>query len=244
MLQIIKQKRHFGAMETETIQKNAASLKSHTIRRNFLLFICIPFFFASCSTAKIYTKPDAVSYTMKHKTLAILPPKVHIEVKKKDKVENIQEQEMTESVNAQNEMYSRLLNFVQKRKIYLDIQPIEKTNAKFIETGYPYDMPPEELTKVLGVDAVLYTDCVFSKQSNVVGGIILAIALFPIGTTPGIMMCIPEKTADINMKLYDSSTGYLLYSYNNKFAERNVKYVFLIDEATKKMVKKSPFYRK
>jgi len=229
----------------ETITKNTASSKSHMIRRNFLLFICIPLFFASCSTAKIYTRPDAKSSVMSHKTLAILPPRVHIEAKTKDNPENRQAQEMAETVNAQNEIYSRLLRFVQAGKIHIDIQPIERTNATFLETGYPYDMPPEELAQLLGVDGVLYTDCVFSSKHNVGGGIAFAILFFPYGTTWGIMMAtMPTNFADINMKLYDSTTGYLLYSYNNKFSGLNTKYIVLVDGATKKIVKKMPYYRK
>ena len=196
----------------DTIHKNATSQNKHSIRGIFLLFICLPVFFTSCSTAKIYTKPDAKSYTMQHKTLAILPPKVHIEAKRKDKIENREAQEMTESGNAQNEMYSRFLNFVQKGKIHLDIQPIERTNATFIETGYPYGMLPEELAKILGVDAVLYTDCVLSKKTEVASGILFAILLFPYGTVWGIMTAtMPTSYADINMKLYDGTTGYLCY---------------------------------
>ena len=229
----------------ETINKNAASSKSHTIRKNILFVICISLLFTSCNTAKIYTKPDATSYAMKHKTLALLPPRVHIEAKKKDNVENRQAQEMTETVDAQNEMYSRFLDFVQKGKIYLDIQPIEKTNATFLETGYPYDMPPEELAKVLGVDAILYTDCVFSQESNVGTGIAYSILFFPYGTPYGIMMIfMPTNFADVNAKLYDGTTGYLLYSYNNKFQGLNAKHIALIDNATKKIVKKMPYYRK
>jgi len=182
---------------------------------------------------------------MKHKTLAILPPKVHIEVKKKDNLENTQAQETTESVDAQNEMYSRFLYFVQKGNLYLDIQPIEKTNATFVETGNPYDMPPEELAKALGVDAVLYTDCAYSKEHKVGAGIAFAILFFPYGTISGLLIAIePTYNTDINTKLYDGATGYLLYSYNNKFSGLNRKYIALIDNATKNIVKKMPYYRK
>ena len=229
----------------ETIKQNAASSKSHTIRRNLLLIICIPIFFASCSTAKIYTRPDAMSSAMRHQTLAILPPRVHIEANKKDNPENRQAQEMAETLNAQNEIYSRFLRFVQAGNIRVEIQPIERTNAKFLETGYPYDMPPEELAQLLGVDGVLYTDCIFSSVRNVGTGIAYAILFFPYGTAWGIMMAtMPTNYADINMKLYDGSTGYLLYSYNNKFSGLNTKYIVLVDTATKKIVKKMPYYRR
>jgi hypothetical protein len=230
----------------KSIKENTESLKFRTAYRGyFLLIICIPLFFASCSSAKIFTKPDAMSYTMRHKTLAILPPRAYVEIKKKDNLENRQAQAMTESVNAQNEIYSRFLDFVQKDKIYVDIQAVEKTNATFIETGYPYDMPPDELSKALGVDAILYTDCVFSSEHHVANGIAIAILLFPYGTVLGIMEAtMPTNYVDINMRLYDGTTSYLLFSYNDKFGGLNTKHIVLIDKATKKIVKKSPYYRK
>jgi len=220
----------------EPIGKNAKNLKDiQYLRRYFLLIVCIPLFFASCSTAKIFTKPDAMLYVNRHKTLAILPPRVHLEVKKKDNLENKQAQEITDATNAQNEIYSRFLNFVQKGKIYIDIQPIEKTNAKFIETGYPYEMSPEELAKALGVDAVLYTDCAYSSTHQVASGLAFAIIFFPYGTVYGIMLAaLPTNGVDINMRLYDSITGYLLFSYNNKFQGLNKAHIVLIDNATKK----------
>ena len=117
---------------------------------------------------------------MNHKTLAILPPRVNIETK--GNLETKQAQEMTETVNAQNEIYSRFLDFAQKGKIFLEIQAIEKTNAAFLETGYPYNTPPEELAKVLGVDAILFTDCVFSRKTFHGEWLAYAVLTFPYGT--------------------------------------------------------------
>ncbi|MDR2146198.1 MAG: hypothetical protein LBE91_07055 [Tannerella sp.] len=240
-----KTKSNKGAMETGKRFRNGVRVKSRMNRINLLLFIYIPLFLVSCSSAKIYTKADAKSYSMRHRTLAILPPRINIEAGRKDNPENRQAQETTETINAQNEIYSRFLYFVQREKLYLDIQPIEKTNAKFSEIENLYDMPPDELAEILDVDAVLYTDCILSSKKNVAGGIVYAIIFFPYGTPVGIMMAtMSTNSVDINMKLYDGPSGYLLYSYNNGFAGLGTKYVFLIDRATKKAIKKMPHYRK
>jgi len=213
---------------------------------HFLLLILIPVFFASCNAAKIYTKPNAMTYATKHKTLAILPPRVNIEVKKKDNLENTQAQETVESVNAQDTMNSRFLDFVQKGNMYVDIQTIEETNAIFEELGYPYNMPPKKLAEALGVDAILYADCVYSKKSAVALGIVFAIMTFPYGTAFGVLFAENGQiTADVNVKLYDGTTGYLLYNYYKKLNSITTQeYDRLIDNATKEMVKKSPYYRK
>ena len=242
----MKQNRNFNnAMEKGNHLKNRKNLISQT---SMGIVLCV-IFFASCSTAKIYTKPDVMAYATKHKTLAILPPEVKIEIKKNEKIENKQEQEKVEAINAQNELYSRLLAFVQKRNIHLEIQDIEKTNAALLKNGYANEavvkMTPEELAETLGVDAILQSNYMFSYQKNVGLGIAYAIVFFPYGTPWGIMVASkPTNFVDVNMRFYDGTTGTLLYSYNDKFGGLNAKYIILIDKATKKVVKKSPYYRK
>jgi hypothetical protein len=221
--------------------------KSPTGRGNLVLALLVAIFFASCSGAKVYTRRDAATYAAKHKTLAILPPEIKMEVKKKDNISNKHEQGKVETVNAQNEMYSRMLRFIQKGKMDIEIQDIEKTNAMLLKIGYPVgesaSMTSEELAQALGVDAIWQTSYVFSSQRHVAGGIAYAVIFFPYGTYWGIMMAAqPTNFADVNVKLYDGATGHLLYSYNNKFSGLGVKYVILVDGATKKAGKKSPYY--
>ena len=217
---------------------------------NTVACLIVVLVFASCS-AKIYTRLDAKHYTMQHKTLAILPPKVKMEVNKKDDAERRQakqEQELIEVKNTQNEEYSRLLQFIKKGKIHLEIQDVEKTNAILLKIGCPNGdcgMTPEQLAQALGVDAIMQSNYVFSSQKNVGYGIAYAIIFFPYGTPLGVMMaCYPTNRADLNIKFFDGTTGYLLYSYNNKFGGLNWKLVDIVDVATKKAVKKSPYRKK
>ncbi|MFT4153746.1 hypothetical protein [Parafilimonas sp.] len=216
--------------------------------RTTLIPAVIVILFTSCS-AKIYTKKDATRYTSKHNTVAIIPPKVKIEVRKRDNDEKRkakQEQEVIESQNAQNEEYSRLLQFVRKGKMHLEIQDIEKTNAILLKINCPNGdcgMAPEQLAQALGVDAIIESNYVFSSQKNIGLGITYAIIFFPYLTPLGIMMaCSPTNRADLNIKLVDGTTGYLLYSYNNKLSRLNKKFVDIVDKATKKAGKKIPYH--
>lgn len=218
--------------------------------KQFLILAIIALVFSSCAT-KIYTRADATRYTMKHESLAIIPPKVKIEINKKDDAEKRQakqEQEKIEVQNAQHEQYARLLKFIQKGKIHVEIQDIEKTNAILLKIGCPLgdcDMTPEQLAQALGVDAILQSNYVFSSQKNVAYGIVYAVIFFPYGTPLGIMMaCYPTNRADLNIKLFDGNTGYLIYSYNDKLGGLNAKLVDITDLATKKAGKKSPYYRR
>ena len=240
-----------SVMEAVYHFKNSANLKSLTSRGSIVLFICLSVFFSSCNTAKIYTKPNALSYTTKHKTLAILPPNVKIEVKnsKNISVENNQEQEKTEAINAQNKMYSRLLKSVQKRKRYIEIQDIEKTNAMLSKISYldgsGAKITPEEIAEALEVDALLFSTCVYSKRKYVGAGIAYALFLFPYGTPYGIMIAsMPTHRVDANLKLFDGQTGDMLWNYNKKTSDTGRTYADLFSKLTKKAIKKTPYYRK
>jgi len=212
------------------------------------IFVVIALFFSSC--ANIYTHPNAMYYTVKHKTLAILPPDVKIEENKTKKAQNIEsklELEKVITINAQNEIYSNLLKFVHKRKVYFDIQNIDRTNAMLLKIGYSdtTKLLPEELAQALGVDAILQSTFILSQRYNVGGGIVLAIIGFPYYTPFGILMATqPSRFADVNIRFFEGSNGILLYNYNHKFGGLNAKYISLIGKATNKIVKKSPYYSK
>lgn len=236
MLQNFTQIKHYGAIECRKHSKNRENLKNHACK-GLIFSIIISMLFTSCGpkvytwgSTKIYTKPDATAYTIKHKTLAILPPETKIEIKKNEKIENKHEQEDIETVNAQNEMYSRLLTFVQKRKMHLEIQDIETTNATLLKIGY-YDktdtkMTPKELAQALGVDAILLSSYIFSKQI--------------------MQTWVPTHFVDASIRLYDGSTGFLLYNYTDNLTgptNPNAK-ALLVDKATEKAGEKSPYYRK
>lgn len=63
-----------SAVETETISKNGVKPKdlNGRSRYNILWLLCIPLFFASCSTADVFVKSNAISYSKSHKTLAVV----------------------------------------------------------------------------------------------------------------------------------------------------------------------------
>ena len=223
---------------------------SNTNMKNlfFISIAFIAFITTSCSTANIYTKPDYMSYTLKHKTVAILPPKVKLEPNKNETVESKQEREKALTVNAQNTMFQNFYKFGRKGNINLDVQDVEKTNRKLIEIGCPggdCKMTPEELAKALGVDAIILTNGNLERiyARNVASGIAFAIIFFPYGTPSGIIMaCQKTGIGTVDLKLYDGKSGYLLWEYSDKysFSEGYQNDIFMM----KQMVKNFPYYAK
>jgi hypothetical protein len=237
-------------METGDHSKNGTSPKSQTIREIILLAV-VAILFASCSTAKIYTKPDALSYTMKHRTVAIVPAtKTVIPTKYTNKLKATVFS-TTNSTQIQEDMTSQWYQFIQKGKMRIDVQNIEKTNRILEEFGYPdgdgANMSPKELAEILGVDAVLFTNCQLMAYKNVSGGvtmILLGLVATPLIFGPAyIVLGIVEMTTvhesnGVVMKLYDGKTGDLLWNYNNKFIDKNA------GDIMKKAGKKMPYYSK
>lgn len=93
------------------------------------LVLLFSILFSSC--AKVFYSPDAHTLAQNQKTFAIIPPSISIKSSsKKITAEIIKEQQRTESLNFQKEMYSWLLKRKMQGKITQEIQDIETTNAK------------------------------------------------------------------------------------------------------------------
>jgi len=233
-------------VEAETISKNAFSTRKRKNRINlFILCVVIPIIFGSCSTAKIYTKHDAMSYAMKHKTVAMLPPKVQLEPNKGESLESKNEREQDLIRQAQITMFHNFYKFGKKYGIYLEVQDIEATNRILAEIGCPMgncNFSPEELANKLGVDAFFMANGNLERiyARNVGYGIVYAIIFFPYGTPVGIMLaCQKTGLGTIDLKLYDGKSGTLLYDYSDKysFTYNQQDDIFMM----KRMIEKSPY---
>ena len=233
-------------MEAETIQKKAFGTKKQKNRsKYFILCAVIPIIFASCSTAKIYTKHGATSYAMTHKTVAMLPPKVQLEPNKGENLESKNEREQDLIRQSQITMFHNFYKYGKKYGIYLEIQDIEVTNRILAEIGCPMgncNLSLEELANKLGVDAIFMANGNLERiyARNVGYGIAYAVIFFPYGTPFGIMLaCQKTGLGTVNLKLYDGKSGTLLYDYSDKysFTYNQQDNIFMM----KRMVKKSPY---
>ncbi|MDO8368633.1 MAG: hypothetical protein Q7T20_17675 [Saprospiraceae bacterium] len=97
-----------------------------------LLLLSI-FLLSSC--ARIYSSHEAKSRASRHQIIAIAPPKVSIAARKKVDAEALKEQEKTESINFQKEMYGWLLKRKMQKRIMVEIQDVEITNTSMKSNG-------------------------------------------------------------------------------------------------------------
>lgn len=202
------------------------------IFKSLSLLIIAGMLFTSC--AKIFYSPDAIDLAMNHKTIAILPPSVSIAANKKVDAEAIKEQQRTESVNFQKEMYSWMLKRKIQGKILQEIQDLETTNAKLKNAGYPDKMfTSGEMCEILGVDGTLSSNYSLSKPMSQGAAIAVGVLFGAWGATN-------EVTVDLDIK--DCANNKLMWNYNHKFSGSiGSSPARLVDELMRHASKKMPY---
>ena len=135
------------------------------IIKEFTLIVLVAVLFSSC--AKIFYSPDAYALAHNQKVIAIIPPSVSIAAKKNVGAEAMKEQQNTESINIQKEMYSWMLQRKMQGKISQEIQEVVTTNALLKKAGYPETpLTTAELCEVLGVDGIMTSNFGLSKPMS------------------------------------------------------------------------------
>lgn len=197
-----------------------------------LMFVSITFLI-SCGP-KIYSDPQAENLAHGHKSFAVIPPLVSIAASKKIDAEAIKEQQRTESVNFQKEMYSWLLKRKQQGKIQADIQDVTTTVALLKKAGY-YNgeiFTPLELAEILKVDGVLSSNYSLSKPMSQGTAIAVGVLLGGFGAT---------NSTVIDLSLFDKATGKMIWNYNHKAAGSFTTPNALVDDLMRKASRKMPY---
>jgi len=196
------------------------------------LIVFALFLLSSC--AKIFYSPDAFTLAHNEKVIAIIPPTVSISARKKVDPQTLKEQQKTESINLQNEMYSWLLKRKMQGKISQEIQTIETTNAKLKKAGYPETpMTSSELCEVLGVDGILLSNYQLSKPMSEGAAIALGILFGVYGAT---------NEVHATLSIFDCNSKKLIWNYDHKFSGSiGSSTARLVDGLMRKASKKMPY---
>lgn len=191
--------------------------------------------FSSC--AKIYYSPDAYSLAQNHEVMAILPPTVSIAASRKVEAEALIEQQKTESLNFQKEMYSWLLKRKMQGNFIPEIQDIETTNAKLRVAGYPEKhFTPEQMCVILGVDGILGSNFSLSKPMSQGAAIALGVLTGAWGATN-------EVTVALDLK--DCENKKMIWNFDHKFSGSiGSSPARLVDNLMRLASKKMPYMNK
>lgn len=176
--------------------------------KNWFYIFLIAIFTSSC--AKIFYSPDAKILAQSHKAIAIIPPTVSIEARKKVDAEALREQQKTESLNFQKEMYAWMLKRKMQGKISPEILDIETTNAKLKKSGYPETpLSPVELAEILDVDGVLSSNFSLSKPISEGAAVALGLILGAYG---------PTNEVKVSFSIHDRNTKKLIWNFDHKYS--------------------------
>jgi hypothetical protein len=165
----------------------------------------------STGCAKIYYSSDATSLAQSHKLIAIAPPSVSIAATKKMDAQALIEQQKTESINFQKEMYSWLLKRKMQGRIAVEIQDVETTVAKLKKAGY-YDgnpLSPSEICDALGVDGLITSNYSLSKPMSEGAAVALGLLVGVWGST---------NSATVAISIHDRNTKKMIWNFDHKLS--------------------------
>ena len=177
--------------------------------------------------------PDTLQILIK--IIAIVPPKVSIAARKKVDAAALIEQQKTESINFQREMYSWMLKRKMQGTIFVDIQDVETTNAKLSDAGFQDAglLTPADLSRVLNVDGILTSNYSLSKPISEGAAIALAVIAG---------WWAPTNEAVVSLSIHDSGSEKMIWNYDHKLSSSLSSPARLVDELMRQASRKMPYF--
>jgi hypothetical protein len=192
-----------------------------------LLFICSFALFSCGINRAVYKSPDFETKASVHQTIAILPIKITQtgHVAKNETSTDIKDANEKWGYVFQESLHSYVLKQTAKNKKgpIVNFQAPQKTNALLKENNLRiedmYDRTPEELAKLLQVDAVLMTT--LEKDKNFSDGVAYGLAagrtiINVLSKNPNPIPWANSSDINMNSSLYDSKDSKLIWkTYRN-----------------------------
>ncbi|WP_159946673.1 hypothetical protein [Polaribacter septentrionalilitoris] len=164
----------------------------------------------------LYENPKFDEIAKNHKSIGILPFKATVKLRPKQMEKMTPEQfkrlEINEGKSIQVAMFSWFLKRKKRGKLTsIEVQDPTKTTAllrkKNITQEKLSEYTPEELAKILGVDAIISGTYETSKPMSEGASVALGVLIGFWGTT---------NSAVVNMNVHNATDGILLWNYNKK----------------------------
>jgi hypothetical protein len=199
------------------------------------IFILVTAVLILQSCAKIFYTPDARPLAQNQKIIAIAPPKISIAPRKNVDGAALIEQQKTESVNFQREMYSWMLKGKMQGTIFVEIQDVETTIALLSEAGVNGGkvLTPNEMCQILEVDGILTSNYSLSKPMSEGAAIAL-------GVIAGVWG--PTNEANVSLSIHDSGTNKMIWNYDHKLSSSLSTPAKLVDALMRQASRKMPYF--
>ena len=203
------------------------------MKKTIYLLVIAAFILQSC--AKIFYAPDARPLAQNQRIIAITPPKVSIAPRKNVDGAALIEQQKTESVNFQREMYSWMLKRKMQGTISVDIQDVETTIALLSKAGINEGkvFTPDDMCRILGVDGILTSNYSLTKPMSEGAAIAL-------GVIAGVWG--PTNEATASLSIHDSGTKKMIWNYDHKLSSSLSTPAKLVDDLMRQASRKMPYF--
>ena len=183
------------------------------MKKIFLTFLLLTVIFLAKGQNKLYVDPDFPKIGYTHKVIAVIPFITSITLRPKQmltlKEGDLEKMQQSEGLNIQQSMYSWFLMRKQQGSMWVDVQDVSKTNAMLAKQGISYsnihEYTPEEIAKILEVDAVVKGTFETTKPMSEGASIALGLLVGFYGST---------NQATINMFIHNAEDGKVLVNYN------------------------------
>ncbi|MDX9726898.1 MAG: hypothetical protein RBT38_10970 [Bacteroidales bacterium] len=205
------------------------------MKKSFILLIGVAILLQSC--AKIFYTPDSRALAQNQKIIAIAPPRVSIAARKNIDGDALIEQQKTESVNFQREMYSWMLKRKMQGSVAVEIQDVETTIALLDKAGINEGkiLTPIDMCQILGVDGIMTSNYSLSKPMS--EGAAVAVALL-VGVWG------PTNEATVSLSIHDSGTNKMIWNFDHKLSSSLGTPAKLVDELMRQASRKMPYFTK
>ncbi len=203
------------------------------MKKSIYLLLVTTFMLQSC--AKIFYTPDARSLAQNQRIVAIAPPKVSIAARKNIDGAALIEQQKTESVNFQREMYGWMLKRKMQGTISVEIQDVETTIALLKKAGINEDkiLTPNDMCQILGVDGILTSNYSLSKPMS-------EGAAIAVGLIAGVWG--PTNQATVSLSIHDSGTRKMIWNFDHKLSSSLGTSARLVDALMRQASRKMPYF--
>ena len=167
--------------------------------------------------------------------MAIAPPNVSIAARKKVDGAALIEQQRTESVNFQREMYSWMLKRKMQGNISVELQDVETTNAKLANAGFNEGklLSPVDMCKILGVDGIMTSNYSLSKPMSEGAAIAVAVLVGVWGAT---------NEAVVSLSIHDQSANKMIWNFDHKLSSSMSTPSRLVDALMRQASRKMPYF--
>ncbi len=173
---------------------------------NVIAVLLMALLITSCN--KAYQVSQSKELSNKHEQIAILLPTISYAQSGQLNPKQMEETSSSDALQFQNEMVSWMLKRKKKSQANFTVQNTKTTNSLISRAGVNTDdATAEELAKILGVDAVIFSNFTLSQPFTLLESVAASELLgLPAATSK----------AEGQMSIYDRSTNQDIWSYSNK----------------------------